>query len=308
MDRIVIRTLPNGMQARVQPFHVSLEGLQNNILCRNHEDYDAMVKYIAICGRRKNVIIVIYAVVSNHSHEGVLARNQMEADAFGEELKRMYSMWIRRKYGEEALLQKVDSKAIPLDNDRHVRNALAYIPRNAIDNGSPVQDYKWSGFRAMFSERSARPEGRRVSLLTKREREDILHTGDKLKNVPWMLDDEGCLLPESFCDAEYLEQAFNHDSAFWLRAIGSVNPAEMEETLVNAPRERLPDSEFYKVVADTAGRWFNEDIGRLPKEKKLRLIPYLWRTRRTTVNQLARVLGMDRDETREAVRAPGKGR
>lgn len=31
-------------------------------------------------------------------------------------------------------------------------------------------------------------------------------------------------------------------------------------------------------------------------EKKLRIVPYLWRTRKTTVSQLARVMGMGRDE------------
>jgi len=34
----------------------------------------------------------------------------------------------------------------------------------------------------------------------------------------------------------------------------------------------------------------------LPREKKLRIIPYIWRTRKTTVNQLARVMGMERGE------------
>lgn len=306
MDRIVIRTMPDGTQARVQPFHVSIEGLQNNLLCRDEEDYDVLVKYIAICGHRKNVLVVIYAVVSNHSHEAILAKNQIDADAYGEEVKRMYAMWVRRKYGEEAILQKVDSQAIPLDNEWHVRNALAYIPRNAIDNGCPVQEYRWSGFRAMFSGHMDtglwKPGVKRVALLTKREREVLMHTGDSLKDVPWMLDEDGYLIPESFCDVAYLEQVFNHDPAFWLKTIGTVNPAEMEEKLITAPRKLLPDSDFYKVVADTVQRWFNTDIAHLPTEKKLRLLPYIWRTRKTTVHQLARIFGMDREEVSRAVK------
>ena len=308
MNRIVERTLPDGTAARVQPFHVSLKGLEKTVLCRDDEDYDATVKYIAICAKRKNVIVVIYAVVSNHSHECVLARSQRDADAYGEELKRMYSMWFSKKYKEEGILQRVDAKAIPLDTDSHLRNALAYIPNNALDNNCPVHEYPWSGFRAMFrhtpENKIWKPGIKPVSLLTKREREVIMHTGDSLKFVPWLLDEDDRLAPESFCDCDYLEQVFNHDQAFWLRIAGGVNQAEMEETLVEAPRRMLPDSEFYKVVADIVGRWFKTGIAVLPPEKKIRLIPYIWRTRKTTVNQLSRVLGMDRATVQHAIKNP----
>jgi REP element-mobilizing transposase RayT len=305
MKRIVTRTLPGGILARVQPFHVSLKGLENAVLCRDDHDYDTLVKYIAICARRKKVIVIIYAVVSNHCHEAVLARSQAEADAFGEELKRVYSMWFSRKYREERILQKVDAKAIALDNDWYVRNALAYIPNNSLDNRCPVHEYRWSAFRAMFRHHQEmwKPGIKPVALLNKREREAIMHTGDQLKDVPWKLDEDNMLAPESFCDTEYLEQVFNNDQAFWLKTIGTLNPAEMEETLINAPRALLPDSELFKEVADISRRWFSTEIGLLPIEKKLRLLPFVWRSRKTTVNQLARVLGLERRSVKEAVKA-----
>ena len=80
MDRIAIRTRPDGRLGRLQPFHVCLEGMEDTILCRDDEDYDAMVKIMAVASRRKNVIIVIYAVVSNHFHATVLALKQEDAD------------------------------------------------------------------------------------------------------------------------------------------------------------------------------------------------------------------------------------
>ena len=131
-----------------------------------------------------------------------------------------------------------------------------------------------------------------------------MHSREDLKDVKWEVDGYGELIPESFCDVEYLEQVFNNDQAFWLRMVGGVNTAEMEETLVEAPRRMLPDSEFYKVVADIVDRWFKTDIGQLTTEKKKRILPYLWRTRKTTVNQLARVIGLDREEVKRAIRKP----
>ena len=295
MKKYVTRVLPSGETKTVYPFHVCIKGAETAIHCRDEEDYDVYVKYIALCARRKNVIVIIYAVVSNHCHVAVLAARQADADAFSKELKRMYSQWFQAKYHESKILHRVDAQAILLDNDWYVRNALAYIPRNALDNGCAVQDYPWSGFRAMFRGGPG-PEGKRVESLTKREVGNTLHTRENLKDVTWLLDEKNRLIPDSFCDTAYLEQAFNGEAAFWLKTIGAVNSAELEEKLVNGPRQMLPDSEFLKIVDDTAQRWFSHNLSTLPREKKLRILPYLWRTRKTTVKQLARVMNMTRED------------
>lgn len=295
MKRIVTRILPSGEYKSVHPFHVCIKGAETAVHCREDEDYDVYVKYIALCARRKNVLVVIYAVVSNHSHVAVLASKQVDADAFAQELKKMYSQWFQTKYHEPKILHRVESQAILLDNDWYVRNALAYIPRNALDNQCAVQDYPWSGFRAMFR-RSQPPEGRKVAILTKREIGRLMHTRDSLKDVAWQLDEFDRLIPDSFCDTAYLEQAFNDAPAYWLKTIGSVNTAEMEEKLVDGPRRMVSDSDFHKIVADTVQRWFSHDLAALPRDKKMRIIPYLWRSRKTSIRQLARVMGMSREE------------
>ena len=297
MRRVVVRKLPDGSFRNVQPFHVSMEGLEKVVLCRDDADYDALVKILCVSARRKNVMIVVYAVVSNHCHVAVLAANQADAHAFGQEVKRMYSMWFSHRYGQFGQLHKVDVKAIALDSDWYVRNALAYILRNALDNGCPVNAYRWSAYRAMF--RGDSPEqtaGRPVSSLNKRESRALMHTGDSLKDVSWQLDKDGRLIPASFCDHEYLEQAFENDQAFFLRTIGGQNAAEMSYKLVESPRKILVDSEFHKSVNELSQRWFQTDLANLSLEKKIRLIPYLRRTTKTTIPQLARTLGINRKQ------------
>ena len=302
MRRIVPRILPDGNVRYVQPFHVSMEGMEKLVLCRDDNDYDAFVKVLCVCARRKNVVIIVYAVVSNHCHAAVLAIDQASADAFGQEVKRMYSMWFSRKYDEQRALQKMDVKAICLDTDWYVRNALAYIPRNALDNGCNVNDYLWSGYRAMFEkDRVALSVGRRVADLTKVERRSIMHTGDVLNDVGWRLDADDRMIPSSFCDYEFLEQAFENDQAFFLKTIGGQNAAEMQLKLIDNPRKMLTDSEFYKVVNEIAERWFKTDLSRLSVQQKVRMLPYLQRTMRTTVPQLARTVGLRRDQVAESL-------
>lgn len=305
MKRIVTRILPSGETQNVQPFHITMKGLEKAILCRDNEDYGVLVKYIAVCAHRKNVIVIIYAAVSNHCHVAVLAASYQDAADFADELKKNYAQWIQIKYSEKHLLKGTDVQAILLDNDWYVRNALAYIPRNALDNGCPVDQYKWNSYRAYFCGSDKTATGLPVNKFTRREQDRIMHTREPLKDVPWLIDSDGDILPESFCDVEYLEQVFNHDPAFWLKTIGSLNPAEMTEKLVEVPGKMQPDSEFYKDVADISLRWFSLDVAQLTKEKKYRLLPYLWRSRKTSVNQLARILGLDRDDIKKALKQKG---
>ena len=302
MDRIAIRTLPDGRLGRLQPVHVCLEGMEDNILCRDEQDYDAMVKIMAAASIRRNVIIVIYAVVSNHFHVTVLALTQEDAYLYGEDVKKVYSMWFSRKHGERKAMRRISVSAQVLENDWHVRNALAYVPRNALDNGCGVADYPWSGYSAMFCPRADEPCGRPVAALTKREREAVMHTGDDLTEVRWRLDGQNHLIPASICDHMYLEQAFNDDPAYFLKTIGTVNVSEMQWKLVDAPRRRLPDTDFLASVNDVSERWFKLPVGDLSMEKKRRLIPYVNRTMKTSIPQLARAFGLRRDEVARALR------
>lgn len=296
MRRIVNHELPDGSIRQVMPFHVSLEGLETAVLCRDDRDYDAMVKILCVAARRKNVIVIIYAVVSNHCHVAVLAVSQEDAFAYGQEIKRMYSMWFSRRYAENSIMHRADVKAIPLDSDWYVRNALAYIPRNALDNGCHVNEYRWTGYRGMFRNRRGQEPARKVSSLTKRERERIMHTGDDLGGVPWLIDDREELIPDSFCAYRYLEQAFEGDPAFFLKTIGGQNSAEMQNKLVTAPRTMLTDGEFFKLANETCQRWFQDDLSAISMERKLRLIVYLFRTCRTTIPQISRVFSLPRKD------------
>ena len=292
MERSVVRKLPDGSTRSVEPYHVCLKGLETAVLCRDEEDYDVMVKVLAVCAWRNNVIVITYSAVSNHTHTAVLAVRWKDAQAFGEESKKVYSMYFHRKYGEEGILRRVKVKALWLENPFYLRNTLAYIPRNAMDNGGDIADYPWSGHLAMF--RSTPPVGMPVSALTKRERRKLLHTGESLKGVPWQLDGKGMLIPYSICAHAYLEQVFNGDPAYYLKTIGGVNVAEMRYQLEEKPYVMQPDTEFYKAVNEISVRWYNTDLKTLSLERKLRIIPYVYRTSKTTISQLARVFGLDR--------------
>ena len=85
MLKAIVREMPDGSARRVYPFHISLEGLEKAIICRDDQDYDVLVKYIFLCALSKNVRVVTYVVVSNHLHVIVLAEDLEQAKACGDE-------------------------------------------------------------------------------------------------------------------------------------------------------------------------------------------------------------------------------
>lgn len=291
----VFRLLPDGVESVVFPFHMSMEGLERNVICRDDADCDAMVKSLCLCARRKNVIIIIYAVASNHAHAAVLARRMDDAMAFGHEVKRNYSTKFKNRYGENKVLRHTSVDVRAIDTVWYLRNVLAYIPKNAFDNGATnLNDYKWTGFRAMF--RQSKNGGlRKVSDLQKREREKIMRTGDDLKTVPWMLNADNELEPFSFCDVGYFEKVYNNDHAFFLKCIGNVNLAEMTQKTVVATRKGMTDAELVKEVSSISNNWYGKEVHGLASEKKARILQYVKRSMKCGIPQLARVFGIDRD-------------
>lgn len=298
----IVREMPDGTKRSVFPFHLSMEGLQKAIICRDDEDYDVLVKYIFLCALSKNVIVVTYVVVSNHLHVILLADNGAAALAFGDEVRRRYSMWFTHKYHERKLYHKRCVDVQLLDNDYYLRNAIAYVFRNALDNSSNIEDYPWSGYRAVFSNGKCNVWTRPASSLSKRERETLFHTNDPLKGTQWLINTDGCLEPASTCDYHYIEAVFNNSQAFLMKAIGTVNCAQMELQLIDAPRTRMLDVDFFKHITMLSQRWFSRSVSELSLEQKTRLIPYVYRTTSTSIPQLARGFSLERDKVSEIVR------
>ena len=294
-QRIVERRFPDGSTRLAYPFHVSLEGLESKVMFRDDEDYGVFFKYIFLCARRKNVIVITYIVMSNHAHIAILATDIAAAKGYKNELKRTYSLYFSLKHKERKLLRGTDTFVEYLDSDWYVRNTLAYIPRNAFDAGSLVEEYRWSGYRAAFR-KEERHQHRPVKLLTCRERFLTFHSRDSMRAANWEVDADGEIDPISACDTAYLEDAFNHDPAFYLRVIGTVNSAEMKQKLVSNHLHLQRDADFFKTLNDLSQSWFQRNLPELTIEKKTRLITYVNHAYRTTVPQLARCFGLTREK------------
>ena len=294
-QRIVFRTFPDGVVRKLYPFHLSLEGMKSIVLCREDEDYDHLEKSFYLSALKCNCRIIISAVMSNHGHAATLASSMQAVRQMGILIKQRHAQYLRWKYNEEGVLRRSDINVQYLDSDSYVRNALAYIPRNAADAGCRIEDYRWSGYRGMFVGGKVLVPGRSVSTMTRREKEALFHTHEDLRQVPWVVNMDGGLEPASACDYEYLESAFAHDQTYFLKTIGLLNEEEMRQKLLLNGRVKLSDKDFLPIVTERAQQWFQKPVIALTPEHKARMIKYLYRSYKTTPSQLSRCLQMSPD-------------
>ena len=289
------RELPDGRIVKVFPFHISLEGNEIKVLCRDDDDYDTFVKIMAVCAKRKCTILIAFGIVSNHGHSVILAENKDTADRFGQEVKKMFSMYFQKKYGDSKIMKGIGVNAQWLDSLWYLRNAIAYDILNALDNfGYSIEEYPWSSYKAYF--RKDAQNGKKVSELGKADKRRIMHTDDDLSGVDWTLDSSNRLIPSSICDSKYVEAAFENDSSIFVQKIGNTNVAEMHRRLEDNPKVFRKDEEVLRSVRDLSLKWFSSEIHDLPYEKKIRLLTYYFRSNRTSTSQMARIFEMPRGE------------
>ena len=291
-QRIVIRRMADGIARKMYPFHISLEGMESVVICRDDEDFDHLQKSFYLSALKSGCRVIIDIAMSNHGHVAVLAPGMESAERMGNFIKQRHGQYLRWKYREAGLLRRTYVNIQYLDSDSYVRNALAYDPRNAWNAGCRVEDYRWSGYRGMFVQGKVQAVARPVSTLSRREREAIFHTHEDLSQVPWLINMDDGLEPASACDYEYLESAFGYDQTFFLKTIGTVNEEEMRQKLFLNGRARLSDKALLPVVADLAHRWFQKEIPELTPENKARMLRYIYRCYRTNPSQLSRCLQM----------------
>lgn len=250
-NRIVQRSLPDGKVSKVYPFHVCTEGKENRVVCRDEEDLRVSHNFIPICARRANVIVFADCELNTHMHSGILAANYQDAVNFSYGYKLSYSKYFQNKYGKgTGIYNRTDSSPILLEDEYHVRNAICYIVKNSLDVGFPPDKYKWSSYSSIFSNGAHLVNCRKLSSISYREQRSLLKTGDNLSGCDWYVDEDGMILPSSYCDTEYSESAFSADPRYFLRVMGLTDDRRMEQLLVKDHLESKSIKELIDVAEE----------------------------------------------------------
>lgn len=297
--RETARVLPDGELANVAPYHVCTEGQEDCVIFRDEEDLRVAFNMIPICACRANVIILAAIVLNSHIHSALLAKTEDDARRFINGFKISVSKVLSAKYGAGEplhLFRRIDSRPIPLLDRWHIRNALCYVYKNALDVGEKVDQYRWSSYRTMFSKRCYQEDVKPVSELKCREIRALFKIDRMPPGTNWMMTPDCVIEPASYCDLDYAEGAFDNDLGFFMKIMGLVDCQQMEQELAVNPNRMRTVGELINTMEDLSRSIYGKPLRSLTYSQKIPVIKKVWHTNRTSVAQLARCIGLTKKE------------
>lgn len=127
-------------------FMITTASLKDRIWFRDSEDFRVAMNYVAIVAFTMNVNVLAFILMSNHVHF-VIECDPLQAKAFIDRFKMLYSTWLRKKYGSVEFLRRVGVDISPVVVLTSHRSTL--LDLTAISCLSPMSRYSLSrGFSA----------------------------------------------------------------------------------------------------------------------------------------------------------------
>lgn len=284
-------------------YHICTNGLEENVIIKDDEDYRIARNYLAITALKTGIFLICYCLMSNHFHFLVACADKREAQRFIRYYKKMYSTYLHSRYGTKAALHGVEDSISQIDSLRYLQNCIAYILRNPVAARVclRIEDYRWSSIDCYFRDTDASGL-HRLSEFSERQKRSILrsHGSPELNTV--YVDDGGCIANQSFVLGHIVERAFWNSGRAFLNGLGRCNDVQLEYELVCRPLLGVNDAEMNRVVEGLVSvRFPGKQIQDLSVAARCNLVKHIYFGNKTTVPQLARVLGLSRELVRKVL-------
>ena len=282
-------------------YHLCTEGLEAEVIVRDNEDFRVACNYIALAAWRTCVFIVAFCVMSNHFHILSACKNRDMAERFLRLFKQMYATYLHNKYHMKSPLKGVSDSVSLITDINYLRKCIAYILRNPICAKIclKVEDYPWSSYPAYFN--TAQDQFcHSVQSLKGRRRRQVLRSAMDVEGCPYMVEEDGNITLESFVRSDIVEAAFKHSGRYFLYQLGSCNDARMEYEMVVKPLVTSDDQELLRAAQKRAAEYYpGHEFSDLSVGERCAMLKNLFFNNKTTVPQLARVLGLPRSLVRK---------
>ena len=284
-------------------YHVCTEGMESAVIMKDDEDYKVARNYLALSAWKTKTIIVAFSLMSNHLHVLIGTKYRRQASEFIRCFKQVYSTYLHNKYSLSDALKGLPESIALISDIKYLRNCIAYILRNAVCAKicRRVDEYPWSSYGAYFQTGGSQVSFP-ISSLKGRKRKVLLKTRMNLDDCPYYVDAEGNITVESFVKSELVHQAFNWSGKFFLFSLGSCNDSQMEYELVSRPMIRANDQDLMSAIEGYVSQRFKgKTISALTTSEKCSILKKLFYDYKSSVPQLARVLGLSRDFVRKVL-------
>ena len=284
-------------------YHVCTEGLEANVIMIDEEDFRVARNYLALAAWRCGVCVVAFCIMSNHFHILVACKDRNEAVGYIRLLKQLYSTYLRNKYGMNKILKGCNESICLISDIAYLRNCIAYILRNplAAKVCSKIEDYPWSSYVAYFNS-SPQQHQYDIGRLIGRRKRKILKTKMDMTGCGYKLDEGGNISLRSFVRYDVVEKAFKYSGKYFLYQIGCCNDARYEYEFVTKPNLTANDQELLAAAQLCAEKHYRgRKLSDLTIGERCAMLKNLFYNNRSTIPQLARVLGLTRELVRKVL-------
>ena len=270
--------------------------LEEGLWFHEEADFKVAMNYVAIQAHYGKVAVLAFILMSNHLHF-VLCGRREDVEKFVNEIKRRYSLYMRRKYGIKEFLRRndVDFKQIPYEYEA-LERAIAYVQMNCVAANicmHPTQ-YAWGTGSVFFN--PAKPAGRAVGDISLRALKRLLHSDCETLPADWRISEDGYVLPQSYVDIKEVENCYRSPSRMHYFLMSSSKARKR----IESDNEHLPAFRDQTVLAslpDLCQSLFGQrSYKELTPEKQTEFIRQIRFRFSANVNQIARVCGISYEE------------
>lgn len=287
-------------------YHWCCEGIKNDVLFRNVEEFIAGMNRIAVCWlqcRADGRVVYIWAfcLLDNHFHF-ILYGTEEDTTFFMERYAMLSGQWISRHRGESLHGTIVLGHWRAYEGES-LREKIIYNLRQATEAGLPFtpQGYPWCSAWLMFSDTTLLGSTcRRASEFSARKLQKITFSHVSIPD-DWQILPNGMIWPGCYTCFAQAEKEFRGTGDFMFmlnngQASKKVNAEMMTE------RPSIPDREVRDMALKIIRRLFRkEGIGACTAEERLETARRLRQELRCGHKQLARIVQMREEDLRALV-------
>ena len=206
------------IEASDKLYHIVLHSKENEVICRNDQDYTALENCFALAIIKSKDILPGYSVMSTHAHTAMVSTDPRKSI---KRIKLAYTRYFNSKYGRSGSLFEDDTYCEQVNGYLRQRMLLNYILRNPIHHGICE-----TAFRYMHSSIGAYFQHDNTDYCQDSGKVLLIRKGTKNERYP--VDNHGRIPLKYFVNAGWTEHLYRTERSF-LNSMNRWNTEDWEK-------------------------------------------------------------------------------
>lgn len=271
-------------------FHLYSSPIDSQIIITNAFSRDLSITYMAVAAHETDVVVLAYAVMSNHFHF-ILKGSHEQCQAFFARFRNLLDVYLSRTE-KITLFKTAVAGRTEITSLKQFRNEVAYVLRNPYVARTDINPIlcEWTSAPLYFNPKLEQ-KGKPFAELTTREKRVIFRSENLSVPDDWRIVDSH-VNPASFVDYRLVESLFAHARQYINTLLKNVE-AQVEIAISHNEAPVIPDEELLPKVLKLCHELFHQEGTRaLQDYQKKQLAREIRNRYHASVSQLTRHVGL----------------